>query len=109
MQKQTTKYKNTIMNIKELLTSATNVSLTISVADLHEFLLQIVNDNNMCKEQATEETYLTREEVSTMLGGVTYPTLWRWDKTGYLSPTHMGRKVRYRKSDVIKILEDRAV
>jgi len=30
--------------------------------------------------------------------------LWRWDKTGYLKPYRIGGKVRYRLSEIDKIL-----
>ena len=97
------------MSIKDLLASNANVSVTINVADLHEFLLQVINEKMEAKKQEVEETYLTRDEASTMLGGAALSTLWRWEKNGDLTPMRIGSKVRYRKSDVVKILEEGAV
>lgn len=95
------------MSIKDLLATNANVCVSISVADLNEFLLQVINDKMEAKAQEeAEETYLTREEASKMLGGAAYSTLWRWEKTGYLVPTRMGSKIRYRKSDVVKLLKE---
>lgn len=50
------------------------------------------------------ETYLSREKVAEMLE-VSTATLWRWQKLNYLVPIMVGGKRRYRRSDVLKILE----
>jgi predicted site-specific integrase-resolvase len=39
---------------------------------------------------------------------VTKPTLWSWNKKGYLTTIKIGGKRRYRMSDVKKILESQA-
>ncbi len=96
------------MSIKELLASNANVCVSINVADLNEFLLQVINDKMEAQKQEEEEAYLTRDEASRMLGGAALSTLWRWEKTGYLTPVRMGSKVRYRKSDVLKIIKEGA-
>lgn len=46
-----------------------------------------------------ENDLLTIDQVSEYLG-VTKPTLHRWNKLGYLTRFHVGRKVRYRRADV---------
>lgn len=38
--------------------------------------------------------------------GVTEPTLWRWNKEGILKRVKVGNKVRYKESDVKKVLEE---
>ena len=48
--------------------------------------------------------YLTANETAKHLG-VDISTLWRWDKTGYLTKVRVGGKVRYRLSDVTKLME----
>jgi len=50
-------------------------------------------------EATKADRYLTKKEVCEMLG-VTLPTLYRWDKSGYLPGIRFGRKVRYRLSEV---------
>lgn len=46
---------------------------------------------------------LSSREVTKMLG-VSQPTLWRWQKSGYLVPLNVGGLRRYRLSDVNRIL-----
>lgn len=54
-----------------------------------------------------EEKYLTIKQVAELLG-VTEPTLWRWNKEGVLKRVKVGNKVRYKESDVNKVLEEMA-
>ncbi|RHL78277.1 DNA-binding protein [Parabacteroides distasonis] len=48
--------------------------------------------------------YLTAKETSDKLG-VDVSTLWRWDKSGYLKKIKVGNAIRYRLSDVNKLME----
>lgn len=45
----------------------------------------------------------TKEEVKKMCD-VCDTTLWHWSKKNYLKPVKVGNKVRYRQSDIQKIL-----
>lgn len=54
-----------------------------------------------------EEKLLTIKQVAELLG-VTEPTLWRWNKVGILKRVKVGNKVRYKESDVNKVLEEKA-
>lgn len=54
-----------------------------------------------------EEKLLTIKQVAELLG-VTEPTLWRWNKEGILKKVKVGNKVRYRESDINKVLEEMA-
>ncbi|MDR3059960.1 MAG: helix-turn-helix domain-containing protein [Prevotella sp.] len=54
--------------------------------------------------EARKEKYLTREEVK-QICGVCDATLWHWNKKNYLKTIKVGSKVRYRMSDVKRILE----
>lgn len=49
------------------------------------------------------ETHLTSKEVAKTLG-VSYCTLWRWNKSGYLCHVKCGRKSFYKKSDIDKLI-----
>jgi hypothetical protein len=37
--------------------------------------------------------------------GVSSTTLWQWDKSRYLVPVKIGRKVFYRKGDIDKLYD----
>ena len=82
-----------------------NISVTVSVADLKEFAMFLIDEVQTAKavEQKPEE-YMTPQEVAEKLK-VSTNTLWRWNNTKYLCHVKVGRKPFYRKSDVMKIME----
>ena len=51
-----------------------------------------------------DEDFLQKKEVMDILG-VCDTTLWLWAKNNYLTPAKAGRKVLYRKSDILRLLE----
>lgn len=60
---------------------------------------QVINQAKAEAEAAKEMATLTREEVTKLLN-VTKPTLWRWEKEGYLIPKKVGKRVLYLRSEV---------
>ena len=56
--------------------------------------------------ERTKEYLLTPEETAELLK-VSSVTLWRWDKSGYLTPVYVGGKKRYRNSDISKIMNEK--
>lgn len=102
-----TKKREIYMTLIELSNLGTNVSVTITAVDLRNFLTDIANRLADAKKPKQEgETYLTQDDVSEKLG-VDRSTLWRWDKNGYLRKTRVGGKVRYKLSDIEKLMEGR--
>lgn len=88
------------MKIESLIENGANVTLSINANDLREFL-------NEVKDQLTPEKtekYLTRAQVCEILS-VDQSTIWRWDKLGYLKAIKIGGKIRYRQSDIDKLLK----
>lgn len=85
-----------------------NITLAISKNDLTEFaeylLAQARRDAAIetAKREKEEET-LTSEEVCEILK-VDKSTLWRWNKTGYLTKCSVGRRSIYRRSDIDALL-----
>lgn len=55
--------------------------------------------------QASHDDFVYCDEARKLLGGVSYMTLSRWDKTGYLPKHHVGRRVVYRRVDIINLLK----
>ena len=94
------------MTIKELVDSTPNVQLVISAAQLREYSLFLIDEVQKTKSTSlvTSEEYLTAFEACELLK-VSKSTLWRWNKKGYLCPVRVGCDPRYRKSDIIKIVE----
>lgn len=91
------------MKLEELLKSNSNVQVVVNLVDLKEFALSLIDEAQAAKIEPEEE-YLTADGTAELLG-VNKTTLWRWRKEGLLIPFHVGRKIRYRKSDVINFME----
>mgnify|MGYP002349820423 CR=1 FL=1 len=89
--------------LTELASSCPGLMVTVKCSDLIEAIRSVVEETKLHLEQVnseqTTETYLTEDEVKQMLD-VSHSTLWRWQKQGYLSPVKIGRKNRYRKSEI---------
>jgi predicted DNA-binding transcriptional regulator AlpA len=85
-----------------------NIKLEVSGEDLLEFSNDLINraKSELSAEiaEARKERYLTKEEVKEFCG-VCDATLWHWNKKNYLKTIKIGNKVRYRLSDVRRILE----
>ena len=86
------------MNIKELSNLNASVAVMVSLADLKEFVSEMIAEAS-ARPQQTEETMLSADQVCEVLG-ISSNSLWRWSKSGYLKGRKVGRKVFYRKSDV---------
>ena len=92
-------------NISQVLQDGGNALLVVSAADLREFGMQLLEDAKAAASSSKEvEEYLTPKEAAKTLGK-SIGTLWRWDKENYLSPIRVGRSPKYRKSDILKIME----
>lgn len=50
------------------------------------------------------EEWLNKEQVKNLLG-VCSSTIWKWEKDGYLKAQRFGKKVRYLKSDVERVIK----
>lgn len=84
-----------------------NIKLEVTGEDLLLFSNQLISrakhELSTAIAEARKEKYLTKEEVKTMCG-VCDTTLWHWSKKNYLKPVKVGNKVRYRQSDIQRIL-----
>lgn len=92
------------MAIKDLLASENaNISITVSVTDLKEFALYLLDEGKeLGKAKKEPEQWLTPKEAAELLG-VSGNTLWRWNNTGYLCHVKVGRKPLYKLSDINKL------
>ena len=86
------------MNIKELSNLNASVAVTISLADLREFVSEMVAEA-AAKPVEAEEKFLSSAEVCEILH-VSSNTLWRWNKSKYLCSVKVGRTPMYRQSDI---------
>lgn len=95
------------MSIQEILNSGANALFVINADDLRDFAQSLVDQTrqDLAREiaDAQAEVYYSIDQVMTMLN-VSKRTLQRWDKNNFLNSIRVGGLVRYRKSDVDKIL-----
>lgn len=92
------------MSVFNLLDAGMNVNITITPADLKEFALLIIAQVKEEQQQEQQpETYMTPTEVAGAFG-VTKNTLWRWDRLNYLKPVRCGRRLHYKRSEVLALL-----
>lgn len=92
------------MNIQSLLESGANVAITVTPLDLKEFAVFLIGQAQAAEKNKNQpETFLTPDEVSAMVG-VSRNTLWRWDKEHYLTPVKVGRNLRYKRSEVLLLM-----
>ena len=102
----------TIKNMDDLISILKNgkgsVKLEVSGEDLLSFSNELINraktELSTAIAEARKEKYLTKDEVR-KLCGVCDATLWHWNKKNYLQAIKVGNKVRYRMSDIRRILE----
>lgn len=96
-------YKFSDMNIKQLLGANQNTLIIVSADDLKEFASSLIEEAQKLKpEQKDEQMYSPRAFANRH--GVTTSTLWRWCKSGLLTPVRVGGRVYYRDCD-LKIVE----
>lgn len=95
-------------NLVQVAQICPDMTIAVKLNDLVEFgNILISNTKSELEQLITDqnaETYLSSNKVMEMIG-VSTTTLWRWQKTGYLVPINVGGKRRYRKSDVMRIIE----
>jgi hypothetical protein len=95
-------------NFFEFLSQNPNVNFTISANHLKEAIEFCVSKTRQDLEQqltdAATETYPSPTQVAKILD-VDKSTLWRWSKSGYLTPIEIGGKRRYKMSDINRLLQ----
>lgn len=95
-------------NLVQVAQQCPDMTIAVKLNDLVEFGNILISNVKSELEQTiadqNAETYLSSNKVMEMIG-ISTTTLWRWQNTGYLVPINVGGKRRYRKSDVMRIIE----
>lgn len=99
------------MNLNQIIEAGAGVSITISSSDLLLFAETLIQRTRVEVQKESHaiktERMLEKKDVMELLG-VCDTTLFYWRKKGYLKPVKVGNKVRYKWSEVSKVLEGRA-
>ncbi len=64
----------------------------------------IANNSRKILFPGNDPEMISKKDVMEGLG-VSHTTLWKWQKRGYLMPVKVGKKVYYRREDIIKMTE----
>ena len=66
--------------------------------------LEAARGKTLMPQENVESEYLTREETAAMLH-VTFQTLYNWAKGKYLVPCKVGKRVLYKRAEVLAVIE----
>lgn len=95
------------MDINNLIKENPNINITIKADELMQFAEYIITKTRQevtsTLKEDIPERYLTRAEVCKALN-VTFMTLYNWNKSGYLQAIKIGKTVKYKETDINKLL-----
>ena len=101
-------YMNNIMTLIE--SGVTGLTLTLTIEDLKAFATDMIEQTKAqllpVMVNASQESCIPKKEVLEMFG-VCPTTLWNWERSGYLVPVKMKRKILYRRADVDRLIIER--
>lgn len=90
------------MKLQDLLNERNNISITISLNDLKEFVDVIVNkvtENVLSATVKREPRFYSRAETAALLH-ITLPTLARITKDGFIASKRVGSRVLYEANAI---------
>lgn len=90
------------MKLIDLIEAGEDVSVTIRLSDLHDFVTDLLKKLKPEEEPKKKDEYLSRKEVLGVLK-IESSTLWAWEKTGYIKSFPFGGRKRYKLEDVEEI------
>lgn len=76
--------------------------IIMTIDELNAAISAAVNAALDAREKAGKKVFLSRKATAIRLRK-DVSTLWRWAKTGYLTPIRQGGRIVYAESDVIRI------
>lgn len=86
-----------------------NQTILIPVpADEFRAIRQELQEIKQMMLRPEDDPVLTSQEVMDLLRIKNYSTLWRWEKDGKIKRIDVDGHPRYRRSDIVKLIEKRA-
>ena len=94
------------MNIENLIKESPNVILQVSAEDLQNVIQNVVNNliERHDKKDKKADKFISTKQFCEVVD-ITRSTAWRWTKCGCLVLVRVGGKVRYKVSDVERVLK----
>lgn len=70
------------------------------ITEIEKAVMKVIEALNLGQQSETEKELLSRKEVMELLG-VTYSTLFNWNKKKILTPRKIGHRVYYERKEVL--------
>ena len=94
------------MKLNDLVEHGADITVAIKIGDLLLFADNLIQraKNELATPPATvnEDKLVTADELCRMLN-IKKPTLYKWQRQGYIAPVHIGGRSFYRHSDISEI------
>jgi excisionase family DNA binding protein len=87
------------------ITQLHNISPDEFKAEILEGIKKSLEEFGKSFHPVEEDVWITRKEIKEMLS-ISYPTIHDWCNKKILKPYKIGRQVRFKKSEVIAVLEN---
>lgn len=81
-----------------------NQLILVSVKDLNAFATILLDSRDKAIKQHANEKYISSAKVKELID-IKDTALWSYEKQGLLKPYKIGGAKKYKKSEVIKIIE----
>ena len=92
--------------ITDIINQKENVLVVVNLNDLKELVRHIYDEREAeikaLSDKQHDKELLSADDTASILG-VKKNSLWRWSKSGYITPVKIGRKCYYKKADIDKI------
>lgn len=96
------------MNLYDILKETPNLNVTINGGQLIEAINHAIDIRMKAEQREQSDVFLTTEEACQM-ARVSRPTLHRWKSNGIIPFVKIGKNIRYKESDLKKLLESRSI
>lgn len=89
--------------IQLLLENWRTATIAVTPEDLEKFAIYVIAKAKEERQQEQQlKEYMLPDEVAELFG-ITRNSLWRWDKQNYLKPVRCGRRLHYKRSEVMSL------
>lgn len=94
------------MNFNDIIKEGADITIAVKVGDLMLFadsLIQKAKDELGAATKMQEPDKLVSAKRLCEMLAIKMPTLYKWQRRGYIAPIHIGGRTLYRYSDIQKL------